>query len=328
MILADKIMEQRKKLGLSQEELADRLGVSRQAVSKWEGAQSTPDLGRILELSQLFGVSTDYLLKDEMGLAEYVDAPDQAEPARRVSMEEAVEFLALKERNASRYAGAVFACIISPVCLLLLCGASERGLWGISENAAVVIGVVTLLCLVAAAVAVFITCGIKEQPYEYIEKEAFDTVYGVAGMVRERKTEFRDTYVRRLTVGICVCILSAVPLLVSVLTTENEFVIMAMVCLLLLIVGIGVTLIVSVGIRWDSMEQLLQEGEFTKKKKRGSGVLDAIYSAYWMIVIAAYLAYSFITQDWARSWIIWPVAGVLFGALAAVCDVLKRKDGR
>ena len=53
MILADKIIEQRKKLGLSQEELAEKLGVSRQAVSKWEGAQSTPDLGRILELGRL-----------------------------------------------------------------------------------------------------------------------------------------------------------------------------------------------------------------------------------------------------------------------------------
>ena len=71
MILADKIVEQRKKIGLSQEELADKLGVSRQAVSKWEGAQSIPDLGRILELGRLFGVSTDYLLKDVLLVCDY-----------------------------------------------------------------------------------------------------------------------------------------------------------------------------------------------------------------------------------------------------------------
>ena len=64
MILADKIIKLRKKMGWSQEELAERMNVSRQAVSKWEGAQSTPDLDRILQLSSLFGVSTDYLLKD------------------------------------------------------------------------------------------------------------------------------------------------------------------------------------------------------------------------------------------------------------------------
>lgn len=59
--LADKITEERKKNGWSQEELANQLGVSRQAVSKWESAGAVPDLQRILQLSELFGVSTDYL---------------------------------------------------------------------------------------------------------------------------------------------------------------------------------------------------------------------------------------------------------------------------
>ena len=66
MILADKIIMLRKKNGWSQEELAEKLNVTRQSVSKWEGAQSVPDLTRILQLAQIFEVSTDYLLKDEM----------------------------------------------------------------------------------------------------------------------------------------------------------------------------------------------------------------------------------------------------------------------
>ena len=65
MILADKIIRLRKKNGWSQEELADKLQVSRQAVSKWEGAQTIPDIERILAMSRLFGVTVDYLLKDE-----------------------------------------------------------------------------------------------------------------------------------------------------------------------------------------------------------------------------------------------------------------------
>ena len=68
MILADKIIDLRKKAGMSQEELAEKLGVSRQSISKWEGAQSTPDLNRILQLSEIFNVSTDYLLKDTVEL--------------------------------------------------------------------------------------------------------------------------------------------------------------------------------------------------------------------------------------------------------------------
>ena len=64
MILADKIINERKKNGWSQEELADMLNVSRQSVSKWEGAQSVPDLQKILKMAEIFSVSTDYLLKD------------------------------------------------------------------------------------------------------------------------------------------------------------------------------------------------------------------------------------------------------------------------
>ena len=62
MILADKIIDLRKKNGWSQEELAEQLGVSRQSVSKWESGMSVPDLNKIIAMSELFGVSTDYLL--------------------------------------------------------------------------------------------------------------------------------------------------------------------------------------------------------------------------------------------------------------------------
>ena len=76
MILADKIMQLRKKAGWSQEELAEQLGVTRQSVSKWEGAQSLPDLEKILQMSRLFGVSTDFLLKDELEPESSDPAPD------------------------------------------------------------------------------------------------------------------------------------------------------------------------------------------------------------------------------------------------------------
>lgn len=63
MNMADRIQNLRKAKGISQEELANQLGVSRQAVSKWEGQQSTPDLEKIIAMSDYFGVTTDYLLK-------------------------------------------------------------------------------------------------------------------------------------------------------------------------------------------------------------------------------------------------------------------------
>ena len=79
MILADKIVDLRKKSGWSQEELAEKMNVSRQAISKWEGAQSVPDMGRIIQLSEIFGVSTDYLLKDQIEKEEPAQAPEEAD---------------------------------------------------------------------------------------------------------------------------------------------------------------------------------------------------------------------------------------------------------
>ena len=59
---ANKLVELRKKHGLSQEELADKLGVSRQAVSKWERSEASPDTDNLIELAKLYDISLDELL--------------------------------------------------------------------------------------------------------------------------------------------------------------------------------------------------------------------------------------------------------------------------
>ena len=118
MILGDKIMNLRKKAGWSQEELANRLNVTRQSVSKWESAQSIPDLDRVIQLSRIFEVSTDFLLKEELEEPEYLAEEvciDSAEPVRRVSMEEASEYLSLLRETAPKIAAGTFLCIISPI---------------------------------------------------------------------------------------------------------------------------------------------------------------------------------------------------------------------
>ena len=94
MILSEKIIMLRKKYGWSQEELAERLDISRQSVSKWESGASIPDLERIVGMSQLFGVTTDYLLKDEMEETEFADGmtPEITE-GKVITVEEANTFL-------------------------------------------------------------------------------------------------------------------------------------------------------------------------------------------------------------------------------------------
>lgn len=82
MTFSDKLIALRKKAGWSQEELAERLNISRQSVSKWESAQSMPDIDKILQLSSLFSVTTDCLLKDEQAEPEYTE--DDTSPLPRI----------------------------------------------------------------------------------------------------------------------------------------------------------------------------------------------------------------------------------------------------
>lgn len=81
MKLSEKIVQLRKSQGLSQEELAERLNLSRQAVSRWESGTAQPDAGNLWQLSRLFGVTADYLLDEEQESPQ-VPATAPAKPHR------------------------------------------------------------------------------------------------------------------------------------------------------------------------------------------------------------------------------------------------------
>ena len=327
MILADKIIEQRKRNGWSQEELAEKMDVSRQSISKWESAQSVPDMARIVLLSQLFGVSTDYLLKDELEQADTAADVDIDRELRTVSMEEASAFLQVREQNAVRIAVGVMLCILSPILIILLSGAQEMGKIALSESQAVGLGLMFLFLLVGSAVALFVTSGLRSSQFEYLEKEPIDTLYGVDGMVRERRERFRPIFSRQLTIGIVLCVVAVMPLFLSIfLFGEDSFSHVAAVALLLAIVAVGVLLIVRVSIVWGAFQQLLEEGDYSRESKAIEKKYSFIAGSYWMLVTAGFLAWGFITGRWDRCWIVWPIAGVLFGAIWGVLKAMHRKN--
>ena len=325
MILADKIVDLRKKSGWSQEELAEKMNVSRQAISKWEGAQSVPDMGRIIQLSELFGVTTDYLLKDRIEKEEPAQTDDADSCVRTLGMEEANRFLEIKDLNARRVAVAVMLCILSPVALILLGGAQSMGLLPWTEMQAGGAGLLILILMVGAAVALFVTCNLRISPYEYLEKEPVDTLYGVEGLVRDRREKFRPTHTRLLTTGIVLCVAAVIPLFVAMILREQEsFLHVAATAGILALAAVGVLLIVRVSIVWGSFQMLLEEGSYSRKEKEESGSFGLIGGIYWGLATAVYLAWSFLTNDWQRSWIVWPVAGAAYGAICGIARALRK----
>ena len=327
MILADKIIDLRKKNGWSQEELAEMLGVSRQSVSKWEGAQSVPDMARIVRMSEIFGVTTDYLLKDDaepVALAE----PDAISAARTVGMEEANAFLSAKETNSRRIALGVLLCILSPIALILLGGAQDLGLIPLTDVQAGGVGLVTLILMVGAAVALFVTSGLRTAPYEYLEKEPIDTLYGVDGMVRERRDRFQSTFNSQLTLGIVLCVVGVLPLfLAMIFCREGSFALVASIGVMLALIAFGVMLIVRVSVIWGSYQMLLQEGDYSREAKEDLKRHGNLSGIYWGLVTAGYLGWSFITMRWDRTWIVWPIAAVSYAAIFSIIKALQKREG-
>lgn len=260
MILAEKIMEERKKNGWSQEELAEKLSVSRQAVSKWESAQSIPDLQRVIQLSEIFGVSTDYLLKDECETPqpiEGVEPSDKDFPLKKVSVEDANDFMEVRKKNAPKIAAAVAACIVSPSVLIFLAGLSETQIGNISEGVAVSVGLVCLFGFVAAAVFTFIFCGMQTKRFEFLENECFETAYGVEGLAKEKLKNYEGTFTGGIAVGVVLCIVAAIPLLVAACMDAPDVVCTSFVSLLLILVACGVYMIIRVGMIKGSYDILL-----------------------------------------------------------------------
>lgn len=328
MILAQKIMEERKKNGWSQEELAEKLGVTRQSVSKWEGAQSVPDLNRLLEMSRLFGVSTDYLLKDELEKEPLTDTGDESAdtPLRVVGLEEAQRFLSLKRQNARQLALGVFLCLLGTALLILLAGLSEYGALPLSENAAGGLGMVLLLILIAVAVTLFIRCGQRVREFEFMEEEAFETAYGVAGMAREYRREYMEKFSPLYVAGAVLCVLAIAPLFAAVIFTGNELVYVLMAVLMLLLLGAGAACFILAGVNRGAVDMLLQERDYLRSRKRKNSLIRTVSLVYWLTATAVFLIWSFFV-NFAESRIAWPVAGVLFPAVLAIArSVIEKRD--
>lgn len=331
MILADKIVSLRKRAGWSQEDLAENLGVTRQSVSKWEGAQSVPDMDKVVMMSRLFGVSTDFLLKDELEEETPCAAAQEDDtPLRRVSLTQASAYLALRKAAAPKIAIATALCITSPVTLILLAGMSEVQRFHISENAAAGIGLCVLLGLVALAVSIFLRTGAEAKEYRFLEEEPFETEYGVTGMVRQRQREYKDTHTRLVTVGVVLCVLAAVPLFAAMCINGSDLLYIAAVCALLVLVAIGCLALVTAGVYQGAMEQLLEEGDYTRPQKKHHKLMGTVTMIYWLTATAVFLLYTYGPHGNGQprySWIIWAVAGVLYAAVMGIVRIISRSRG-
>ena len=331
MTFSEKISALRKQKGWSQEELAEKLMVTRQAVSKWESAQSMPDLDKLVQLSEALGVSTDYLLKDEQSQSAPVPATaEQTVKLRHVTQEEARRYLQLQTAAIPKTTLGVALCVWSPIALIGLPVLRSTLNWGFPEEICSGIGLCVLLVMVAAGVALLLTASGKLREFEYLEREPIETDNGAREQALHMQREMASFCTRQNTIGVVLCILSVLPLfaLMCVPGVPDGYYSLA-VCALLLLVGIACLLLVRTGSMRGAVDKLLEQGDYTRENKAKSRFVGAVSAAYWLVVTAAFLFYTFGPNGNGQpqySWFIWAIAGVLYGALMAALSVYRKKS--
>lgn len=311
MILADKIVNLRKRMGWSQEELAEQLDVSRQSVSKWESAQSIPDMDKIVKMSTVFGVTTDYLLKDELGDDELGQPVQTSEPGvRRVTMEEASKYMEVRRANAPRLALFSSMCVAAPILLILLSSLAEYGKISMREETTAGIGLIFMFVMIALAAVGFIRCSSKVSEFAFLDNEEFETEYGVSSVVKKKRDEFKDTTTRINTISTATVILAMVPLFLALCFNPQDIVYVFAVCIMLFMISCGVFGFVYTGSVNGSYNKLLEDGDYTRENKAKSKKLAGFSSVYWLLMVAVSMTLMFIGVD--KFWIVYPIAGVLF----------------
>lgn len=332
MKLGDKILYLRKSRGWSQEDLANRLCVSRQSVSKWESSMAIPDLERIVDLSELFGVSTDVLVKDSVSLPEafgtspYPTVTDpvpgtnhnlvKQSPARLLNGEEAAQFLALKKREALLDAFGGALCILSILPLLGIVA------WGMLNNLdekayephIVIVGVPLILLIIAFAVMLFLRASFPLKRFAFMQKEEIALASEVEHSVRAQFEEFAPQYMRGLVVGISLAILSAIPVIASSVVSDNpqSGVPVLGVMGTLIVLALAVFTLVRVLTLNGAFQQLLQEVDYTARAKSDNAQYGPVRVAFWLLILAIYLVYSVGWNSWGHSWLIWVGAVPVF----------------
>lgn len=232
-----------------------------------------------------------------------------------LTKEKVDQFLQARKKAATTIATGVMLCILSPMSLLVLLSLSKSDLITLPSNAASAIGIIILLVIIAISVALFVSAGFKLNSFEKLEYDNFNLSTELINKVQKAKDQYTKTYATMTISAIVIFILSAIPVISGAFfedVADFENIMISLIAITLIPISIGVFLLVKCNTIMNSYNVLLQTDDYTVKNKLGRKKMEKYAALYWMIASLLYLSYSFITNDWAHSWIIWPISGILY----------------
>ena len=290
MNFSEKVRMLRKEHGFSQEELAEKLNVSRQAVSKWENGQGYPEMEMVLRISELFGVSLDYLFKDD----EREEKGSPTGSAYYVSKEMAREYLTTKEKRGRQMALGLAVLILS---------------LSFTMYFPQPLGTALFFLGVALGVAILVMLNFQGtfQGYQEIEERPLNVDSAFLQRFQEEYPALQKKYGSFIVAGIVLFILS---LVFSVTTHSLGGDEMRYYAMLPLFWGTATGLIAFGGTMSGACDRIMNERAPSTESEEGNR-RSWIYGVGMPLATLAFLAIGFIWNAWHPGWLVFPVTSIL-----------------
>lgn len=276
------------------------------------------EFGNIDEIAEELGIQP---------LAETQSENADIRPEKKLSLNQVKEYINSQKKFGMYIALGVALCILSPAAACVLDPLAAAGY--LSYPFTDTMGGLYLFMVIAIAVGIFIVQGIANKKYDDWKKSKLVMDYNTKQYVTDEAEKFNGVYAKQIAVGVVLCILSVIPIIIAdaLFGNSSYYWLSDMIGVsLFLFVAAGVSSIITAGVTKGSYELLLESKVYTQKSKKKERVMSTVSGIYWCIVTAIYLGCNFTTNQWGISWIIWPVAGVLFGGIAGIVKLVTGNE--
>lgn len=299
MGFSENLQNLRKIKNMSQEQLAEKLDVSRQAVSKWESGNGYPETEKIITICEIFDCSMDNLLKGK------ITADTTGEKKKYES---------LQNKFSKGIALGVGIILLGTTILLYFAGLSAMAGTSELEEQYGIIGVTILLFCVLIALPIFITLGIQEENYKK-KNPKLSNIYS-----EEELENFNKKFIVGIATGVSLILLGTIFLIflygMKMVSEESTI----PVVILMAFVTIAVPILSYFGIqkdKYDIEKYNEQNSEEGKKREETSGKICGVIM---LIATGIFLSLGFIFNLWKICWVVFPIGGILCGIVSTILE--------
>ena len=289
--------------------------------------QVISEFGNIDELAEALEVEAH---RDTLAAAA-ASEPHDGQRRRRAS--EQLEHLYLSANEVDQYrsdvrrasplvALGVLLCILSPAVLIVAGGYAREAQ---REGPLLLLGLGCLFLFIVAAIPLFVLASSRFSPWEKLEHKVIDLDQATRRGLMEARDAQRGGFALRVSVGVGLIIIGVFVLIGVALLIEEDIPVLYATSGLLAFVALGVALLIHNGLNYEVFSRLLNEGDYSAEAMARNRYFAPIAAPYWLLVTAAYLLWSFLGKSWHISWIIWPIAGIVFGAIAVFVSAINAR---